>query len=166
MKKGIKENDLKKITKEYVSTLEEKVDELVVKRDSLLKAARALDDQIDEIWTAIDFNNKFIKEPNNGRVNTTIKKIPVYNQNDNLESYTGAQLFLLGLKNLGKGEATVPEVTNEVLKLDTESIRKRVKNNTLKQWLTVSADSLAKAGQLKKDYRSDRKGGVIFRLKQ
>ncbi|MBO9702251.1 MAG: hypothetical protein J7604_18725 [Sporocytophaga sp.] len=92
-----------------------------------------------------------------------VEKKSKHNDIEKLKSANGYDLFLWGLKKLG-GEATIAEVFSEVENLDLDFVRRRVKDQTLKQWLNVSASALAKNGTIEKMERTERKGGVIYKL--
>lgn len=79
-----------------------------------------------------------------------------------LKDANGYDLFLVGLDKIG-GEGTVAEVFSLIKNLDLSFIKQKVANNSLRQWLNVSANALHKKGLLEKVKRKDRKGGVMYK---
>ncbi|MCR6641299.1 MAG: hypothetical protein NVV82_20475 [Sporocytophaga sp.] len=151
------------------------VEILIKERSTLLEELETLDNKREEIKSKIEGVNRMIQRnsiPQKDELmsHTSVKPIKIYNQEEvstkapkliKSIDYTGTNLFLIGLEVLG-GEATASQVAAEISKYDVDVIHERIKDGSLKQWLTVSANSLVKAERIEKIGRTDRKGGVLY----
>jgi hypothetical protein len=168
---------MKKAKDNFEQSLSSHIEIMKDRKDDLLIEVEEINEEIDSLDSAIASALKLLNnhKPNGSKKATkSISYTASKNGHEDFENFKGTDFFLYGLKRLGKKEASVSEITEEVAKIHTDIIDKRIKDGSLKQWMMVSGDSLSKKKQVQK-YKNDdehdensrtnqRKGGVMFKL--
>jgi hypothetical protein len=169
---------MKKTKDDFEESLSSHIGIMADRQDDLRMEVENMTEEISKLDLAIDSAIKLLKNHKSNGSKKSTQFTTMYSAsrsgNENFNNYNGTDFFLFGLKKLGKKEATVSEITEEVAKIDTDIINKRKKDGSLKQWMMVSGDSLNKKKQVQK-YKNDdehdensrtnkRKGGVMFKL--
>jgi hypothetical protein len=169
---------MKKVKDEFEEKVSSHIEMLADRKEDLKIDVEMINEEIDRLDLAIESDLKLLKNYKSNGSKKSTQSINNYtasrNGHEDFENFKGTEFFLYGLKKLGKKEATVSEITEEVEKIDTDIINKRKKDGSLKQWMMVSGDSLSKkkrVHKIKKDDEHDkgndsnqRKGGVMFKL--